>query len=464
MLGYTLEECLRLNILDTYPDDMRPVGIQRLADLQIGKALRFERPMKRHDGGIVLVEAHAWKDSDGNVQAIVRDDTDRKNMEDRLQRAEKMESLGLLAGGVAHDLNNALGILIGYSELLYDGFDEDDSRRRDVKNIMIGGEQAAAIVQDLLTLARRSVQTKTVINLNKTITEYFNSSEYMKLTSFHPNIHVKLELEDELLNINGSHVHLSKTLMNLVSNAAEAMTSGGNLIIRTENRYLDVPVSGYDKIGEGDYVALTVSDEGEGISDDDMKRIFEPFYTKKVMGRSGTGLGLSVVWGTMKDHDGYIDVQSRIGKGTTFTLYFPVTRNEMEKDVITTQDEYMGRGERILVVDDVESQRDLASRILTKLNYQVATIASGEEAVEYLKTKEADLIVLDMIMEPGIDGFETYRQISYVHPKQKAIIVSGYAETERVSMAQSLGAGAFVKKPYIRERIGLAVRRELDRK
>ena len=214
---------------------------------------------------------------------------------------------------------------------------------------------------------------------------------------------------------------------------------------------------------EGDYVVLTVSDEGEGITDDDMKRIFEPFYTKKAMGRSGTGLGLAVVWGTVKDHGGYIDVRSARGKGTTFTLYFPVTRAEAEEDEVITLGEYMGRGEKILVVDDMKDQRDLAGRILTKLNYRVETVASGEEAVEHLKVKEADLIVLDMIMDPGIDGFETYRQILQIRPKQKAIIVSGFAETDRVNMAQSMGAGAFVRKPYIKERIGLAVRKELDR-
>jgi CheY-like chemotaxis protein len=242
------------------------------------------------------------------------------------------------------------------------------------------------------------------------------------------------------------------------------MTSGGEMVIRTENRYLDRPVLGYDELHEGDYVVLSVSDEGEGISEDDLKHIFEPFYTKKVMGISGTGLGLSVVWGTVKDHDGYIDVQSRRGQGTTFSLYFPVTQDEMQEAKTVHIDEYMGRGEKILVVDDVKNQRDLASRILSKLNYHVNTAASGEEAVEYLKTNEVDLIVLDMIMEPGIDGFETYRQISEFTSQQKAVIVSGFAETERVKMAQSLGAGVFVKKPYIRERIGLAVRKELDKK
>ena len=183
------------------------------------------------------------------------------------------------------------------------------------------------------------------------------------------------------------------------------------------------------------------------------------------MGKSGTGLGLAVVWGTVKDHNGYIDVWSEEGKGTTFTIYFPATREAPEKIATATPpDYYMSKGESILVVDDVEDQRQLAISMLERLGYQVDAVNGGEEAVEYLKKKKADLIVLDMIMDPGIDGMETYRRILAINPGQKAIIVSGFSETDQVSKAQKMGAGAFVRKPYIMEKIGLAIRKELDRK
>jgi CheY-like chemotaxis protein len=243
------------------------------------------------------------------------------------------------------------------------------------------------------------------------------------------------------------------------------MPGGGVLKITTTNQYLDRPIQGYDNVREGDYVVLSVSDSGEGISAADIKRIFEPFYTKKIMGRSGTGLGLAVVWGTVKDHHGYIDVESEEGKGTTFTLYFPVTREEISKDQLPlSMAAYMGRNESILVVDDIRGQRELATRMLTKLNYQVTSVPSGEKAVEYLRTNTADLVVLDMIMDPGMDGLDTYRNIIKLHPGQKAIIVSGFSETDRVKEAQELGAGPYVRKPYVLERVGLAVRAELDRK
>ena len=232
----------------------------------------------------------------------------------------------------------------------------------------------------------------------------------------------------------------------------------------TENRYVDIPIPGYENTQEGEYVVLTVSDTGSGISPADLGRIFEPFYTKKVMGRSGTGLGLAVVWGTIKDHSGYIDVSSEQNKGSTFTLYFPVSREVLSKgDQALSLDAYHGRGESILIVDDVEAQRLLAATILEDLNYRVATAAGGEDAVEYLRANKADLVVLDMIMDPGIDGLDAYRRILEIRPQQKAIIVSGFARTGRVKTAQELGAGEYVKKPYGIEKLGRAVRRELDR-
>ena len=184
---------------------------------------------------------------------------------------------------------------------------------------------------------------------------------------------------------------------------------------------------------KGGHVILTVSDTGFGMSEEEIGKIFEPFYTKKAMGRSGTGLGMTVVNGTVKDHKGYIDVTSKEGEGTTFTIYFPATRKERQKTEENSSIEgYYGNGEKILVVDDVKEQREIASSLLKKLNYQVETVSSGEEAVDYIKNNSADLLVIDMIMDPGINGLETYKKIIEIHPKQKAIITSGYTENENV--------------------------------
>jgi PAS domain S-box-containing protein len=394
----------------------------------------------------------------------VHDLTERNRLEKQLHHAQKMEAIGTLAGGVAHDLNNILAGLVSYPELLLMDLPENSPLRNPLRTIQRSGEKATAVVQDLLTLARRGVAISDVVNLNQVISEYLGSPEYERLKFDHPDVHVETHLAQDLLNVLGSPVHLGKTLMNLVSNAAEAMPHGGNISIRTENRYIDRPVRGYDHVAEGDYVMISVSDTGIGIPVKDIERIFEPFYTKKIMGRSGTGLGMAVVWGTIKDHHGYIDIQSAEGVGTTFTIYLPISRKEVNKgeSVVSIQN-YMGKGESILVVDDIEEQREIACEMLRKLGYSVTSVASGEEAVAFMQNQPADLLLLDMIMDPGIDGLETFKKILTFRSSQKAIIASGFSESERVKAAQKLGAGEYTRKPYTLEKIGLAVRKELEK-
>jgi len=475
--GYSKQELLGRNFAFLLTEESQLVGLERYQRRQRGEDVpsHYEFSFIRKNGskrfGEVL--SAVYMDSAGKLRSLIQviDITERKAAEEeklqlyqRLNRAEKMEALGRLAGGVAHDLNNVLGIMVGYSEIILDDIDQSSPIRPHVAHIKDTSQKAAAIVQDLLTLARRGVQKTSSVNLNTILLDYQKSPEFEKLSSYHPHLQIQTECQAELPNIMGSKVHLEKTIANLISNAAEAMPKGGLISLKTSSKYLDRPVHGYDEVREDHYVVLTVSDTGEGISAQDTNRIFEPFYTKKVMGRSGTGLGLAVVWGTVKDHNGYIVVQSELEKGTIFTLYFPVTKQDKdtEKESIDIS-AYRGKGESILVVDDVPGQRELASTMLRKLQYDVHMVAGGEEAVEYLKTHKADLVVLDMIMDPGIDGLDTYQRILEINPTQKAIIVSGFSETDRVRSAQRLGAGAYVKKPYVIEKLGLAVKKELDK-
>lgn len=386
-------------------------------------------------------------------------------LKSRLIRSEKMEALGLLAGGVAHDLNNVLSGIVSYPELLLLDLPEESHLRKPIETIKDSGVKASAIVQDLLTLARRDIAEKEVVNLNEIISGYLESPEYEKMTSFHPGVRLTFEPEQSLLNIHGVPFNLSKVVMNLITNASEAIQGDGAIRVTTKTVYLDQPISGYAKFQEGEYVSLTVSDSGVGIAKEDIERIFEPFYSRKVMGRSGTGLGMTVVWGTVVDHDGHIDVISEVGKGTTFEMIFPATKEGIkEHEASVSIKDITGNGESILVVDDVREQRHLASSILTRLGYSVSTASSGEAAVALVKSGDTwDLVILDMIMHSGIDGLETYRQIRKIKPDQKAIIVSGFSETNRVRNAQFLGAGAYIRKPYHMEKIGMAVKAELNK-
>ena len=427
----------------------------------------FEHPVHTKDGTTITVATTValMHDNDGKpvgFRVLARDVTEQRRLETQLQQAQRMEAIGTLAGGVAHDLNNILSGLVSYPELLLIDLAPDSPLSKPILTIKKSGEKAAAIVQDLLTLARRGVAVKEVANLNVIITEYLNSPECSQLRAFHPDVHIETDLDPELLNISGSPLHLAKSIMNLVSNAAEAMPTGGTIRITSTNLYVDRPIHGYDKVQEGDYVVIEVRDSGIGIAPKDQLKIFEPFYTKKVMGRSGTGLGMAVVWGAVKDHDGYIDVQSDANRGSTFTLYFPVTRQKLHlKTTPPALRDYLGQGESILVVDDVAEQRDISSGILTRLGYSVTAVASGEEAVAFLQNNPVDLVVLDMIMDPGVDGLETFKRMLKLDPRVKAVIASGFSETDRVREALQLGAGPYIKKPYTMEKIGVAIKKRL---
>jgi CheY-like chemotaxis protein len=364
---------------------------------------------------------------------------------------------------VAHDLNNVLSGIVSYPDLILMDLPSDSPLVASVMTIKDSGLKAAAIVQDLLTLARRGVTAFEVLNLNDIVSDVIRSPEHQKLVVFHPDVDFQAACEPHLPNMEGSPIHLKKTILNLIANAAEAQPGGGLVRITTESRYVDQPLAGYEKVAEGEYILLRVADRGHGIAEEDLSRIFEPFYTKKVLGRSGTGLGMAVVWGTVQDHKGYIDIRSELGKGTVFELYFPMSRKARQDHPVPSHDALRGRNESILVVDDIQEQREIASRILSRLNYAVTTVSSGEKALAFLKENAVDLVILDMIMVPGMDGLDTYREIISIRPEQKVIIASGFAETERVKSALDMGVGQYLKKPYTLEKISTAVRRELDR-
>ena len=472
IMGAPQEKLRGFNMLQLTHNEKMRKALQNSLD---GKLGHFEDDYVSVFNGenlFLKVIYHGITDEEGSFiggMGLFEDNTDRKKSEEErmrlhahLQRAQKMEAIGTLAGGVAHDLNNVLSGLVSYPELLLMDLSEDHPLRAPILTIQKSGQKAAAIVQDLLTLARRGVTISEIVNLNSIISDLIRSPEYETMKLYHPSVHFEMNIDRHLPNITGSPVHLSKCVMNLISNAAEAMPDGGKVIISTTNKYIDKPVQGYDDIQKGENVILSITDFGVGMSSEEVSRIFEPFYTKKIMGRSGTGLGMAVVWGTVKDHNGYIDVHSSKGNGSRFDLYFPAIEEKIDSSEVSVPLSEIKGKEKILVVDDVEEQRLIASLILKKLGYSVKTLSNGEEAVEYMKKNSIDLLILDMIMDPGIDGLETYKRIQKYHPHQKAIIVSGFTETERVKEAQKIGVNGYIQKPYSLEKIGLVVRAELN--
>ncbi len=414
-------------------------------------------------GVLTAVFVYQKRNSDEALMKAMQEQADLKR---QAALSRKIEFMGLLVGGVAHDLNNILSGVVSYPEMLLKDPALNGSHRQLVAATLASGQRAAAVVSDLLTVARGVNSSKTNLDLNALVREFLASPEFGELRKAHPSVAMETDLEDNLARINGSALHILKSLMNLVANAAEAVAADGVVHIRTANEQLVKPWAGYTEIPPGTYATLSVSDTGGGISEADMDKIFEPFYTRKMMGRSGTGLGLVVVWNMVQDHEGYIDVGNG-PEGADFRIYFDAVpaqaaRSRQRQSAPPQLADYRGNGEKILVIDDEETQRDIACRMLDLLGYQTAAVGSGEEALDYLKSNPADLLVLDMFMKGGMNGAETYEQILDIKPGQKAVIASGFAVDRAVRRTQAAGAGAFLIKPYSMETIGLAIRKELS--
>ncbi len=384
-------------------------------------------------------------------------------MELRLQRAQKMEAIGLLAGNVAHDLNNILSAIVGYPELLLLDLPADSELRRPLEATKEAGERATAVVADLLTVARGIACSKQPKDLNDLVREYLDSPEFRQLQSLHPHVQVKQQLAASLPAILCSPVHVKKCIMNLAMNGAEAIESWGTITLCTRTHTPEQEWANEHGLEVLEYAVLSIIDTGAGISNTDIEHIFEPFYTKKVMGNlSGTGLGLSVVWNAMQDHQGTVIV-SRSNSTTTFALYFPATdaviptTNKQVRDMAL-----QGTGETILVVDDEQQLRNLAERMLTMLGYRVSCENSGENALVHLQNQQVDLVVIDMIMDPGMNGRQTYEQMIQINHGQKAIIASGFSESDEVKTALALGAGGFLQKPYSIDQLGRLIKEVLQ--
>jgi len=475
ILGYDTIQPLDFDVLRFFPN-IREVDTIRHQAYDMGQAeVTFaDSQLVRRDGSVlpclIKIRPMVPRDESKGSLVAVMDITAQKMAEQenaallaKVQRSEKMEVVGRLAGGVAHDLNNILTGILSYPELLLMNMAADNPMRKPLVTIQRCGEKAATIVQDLLTLARRGVHNKQVVDWNAVVTEYLGSPEHDKLRTLYPKVRFTVDLCAGPATVVGSPVHLSKTLMNLVSNACEAMSQVGRVRVGTEIRRLDDSHCGFESVPPGTYVVVSVVDDGDGISAENLERIFEPFYTKKVMGRSGTGLGLAVVWGTVKDSDGFVDVVSRPGRETRFELFFPAAGVAPAMAVpLPCLDDYHGAGEHVLVVDDMAEQRLVAANMLAKLGYRVDVAESGEAAVSWLQVNQSDLLLLDMIMDPGIDGYETYRRILEYRPGQKALIASGYSETRQVSKTMDLGASGYMRKPYTLLTLAKAIRTALS--
>lgn len=387
----------------------------------------------------------------------VMDITEFKHLQDLTNRAQRLETAGRIAGQVAHDFNNLLAPLMAYPELIKSDLPKNHPAGQYLDDIEYAAEQMAEINQQLLTLGRRGHYNLVPLNLNKIVYQITN-----QITPMPKSLNLVLDIDEGIMPIKGGPSQIYRVILNLLNNARNAMLDVGVLTAKTENIYIDKLTGKFGSVPQGEYVRLTISDTGTGIPDEIIPKILDPFFTTKAPGiKKGSGLGLSIVNTVMEDHKGYIDLESQLDRGTDFYLYFPIIREQIEE---VSEEQIVGGNEKILVVDDDSIQRTVAVRLLTKLGYQASAVNDGISAVNCIKDNPHDLIVLDMIMPEGIDGMETYLKMLEINPSQKAIIVSGYAESDRIKILLNLGVGAYIRKPLTYKSLAIAVRRELDRK
>jgi DNA-binding LacI/PurR family transcriptional regulator/signal transduction histidine kinase/ActR/RegA family two-component response regulator len=391
-----------------------------------------------------------------------------RSVQERLATAKRMQSLSVLAGGVAHDLNNALGPLVALPDVILGELSRLASPeetlldvRTDVESIKAAALRASQTIKDLLTLGRQGRTTKEPLNLNDAVSSCLRSDALSRLTEASRTVGIQVDLYPEPLVICASEAHLGRAITNLVRNGMEAISGEGQVVVRTFASRLPTPISGYEVIEPGRYAVVSVSDNGSGIAAAELGRVFEPFFSKKRMGEnSGTGLGLAIVHGVVKEHEGFLDVASTVGMGTTFTLYFPRAEADVqvrERGVVSA------RGHaKILIVDDEPVQLRTGRRVLTHLGYQVDTVESGRKARELFEraapsgNSPYDVVILDMLLNESQDGLELLEQIQRMFPKQRAILASGHAPTERAELAVQRGL-TWLVKPYTADALASAV-------
>jgi two-component system, cell cycle sensor histidine kinase and response regulator CckA len=440
-------------------EDHKEEKEERLKRILDGESLVFETEHYKRDGSKILLEVSSKGINIGGdlfVQSFHRDITEKKAIQEQLMHSQKMESIGQLAGGIAHNFNNLLTAILGYAELLKEYSDLDNDSKQKVNSIESSARKAGILVSKLLSFSRKETSEVLPLNLNDVI----NDSVKLFEGVLDKKIGLKTNLSDNILTVEGDPNQLEQVIMNLMVNARDAMPDGGLITIKTslaeiERDRFNMP----SYIIPGKYVLLTISDTGCGIPKEITNRIFEPFFTTKEKGK-GTGLGLAMVYGVIKDHKGYITVQSEVGKGSTFDVYLPVSGKTAYKALKQKLFSVSGH-ENILLVDDEEEVLNFIKDILETHGYKVLPASNPLAAIDIFKKlgSEIHLVISDIVM-PLMDGKELIKNLRAIKPDIRIIVVSGFCD-EAVNK-DILKIDDFLKKPFEINQLLSKVRRVLD--
>jgi PAS domain S-box-containing protein len=470
LFGYSREDLLGNRIELLLPESKRGKHTAEREDYFAHPRVRpmgigMELAGRRRDGSEFPVEVSlSYMETEEGVFAIafVTDITQRKHLEEQLTHAQKMEAVGRLAGGVAHDFNNMLTVISGYNRMILDEVSTLDPLRGYAEEILKASDRAAALTNQLLAFSRRQVIQPRVMSVN----EVMNNIEKMLRRLIGEDIELTLALDPETGNIKADPAHIEQAVVNLSINARDAMPAGGRITIETSNVHLDENYSRtHLGVEPGEFVMMALSDTGQGMDAETRRRIFEPFFTTKEKGK-GTGLGLATVYGMVKQAGGDIWVYSEPGKGTTFKLYFPrVAAPVLEAAGGEALDARSFGAETILVVEDEDAVRDLTVRILRQLGYTVLTAANGEEALAVSKRHpgEIALLLTDVIM-PNMSGRQLAEALLPIRPRMQVLYLSGYTENSIVHHGVLERDVEFLPKPFSREVLARKLREVLGRK
>ena len=450
LLGYgSKEELLQTDVREVY---LNREDRDRLLQIMFSEGFvrDLELQLKRKDGEIlsILITSTAIRDPSGAITAlrgIVHDITERRRLELQLFQSQKMESIGTLAGGIAHDFNNILSGILGYASFMGEKIDVSHPFFSYIDIIQRGAKRAAELTSKLMAFARNGSYDLKPVNINRVVVETLGIIE----RTFEKSIEVKSVLADGLPTVEIDPVHIQQVLMNLVVNARDAMPDGGRLIVETGIRtFSGLQIRRDIEGAEGTYVVVSVEDSGQGMDKSLMLRIFDPFFTTKEKGR-GTGLGLSMVYGVVRNHGGFVRVYSEPGHGSAFRVYLPVSgKPEISGGEERDDREFRG-SERILVVDDEEDIRTFLGEIFKEYGYQVELAENGRDAVTLYGEKKGriDLVILDMIM-PKMGGRETFLKLKEIDPRVRVLLSTGYSQNGNAQEIIGEGMMGFIQKPY----------------
>ena len=470
IIGYRIEEALKLSYWQITPEEYGGVEREKLAELQRkGRYEPYEKEYIHKNGHLVSVRLNGmnvlrngenliWSSVE-DITALKKAEIEKKELIEQLRQSHKMEAIGTLAGGIAHDFNNILAAILGYADMALDDTPDNSPAKYDIEQVLKAGHRAKDLVKHILSFSRKEHMERAPIQIHLIVMETFK----LLRATIPATIEIKHDIDTRCGYILADPTQIHQVLMNLCTNAAQSMDENGGVLEVGLNKVHSntFKLCHIPNLPPGEYIQLSVRDNGVGIDQQHLNRIFDPYFTTKDTGK-GSGMGLAVVMGIIRSHDGVITVDSNSGEGTTFNVYFPMIETQPLDSANDTTSLPLGN-ERVLLVDDEKAMVDMTKRIIERLGYQVTTKTGSREALELFRSQpnEFDIVISDQTM-PGLTGGELAKQLLTIRPNIPIVICTGYSSKLNAKQAKTIGISGFIMKPVEKHELAITLRRALD--